>query len=262
MPDRSKEAKKKKFVSRRTQTYLRELLCLEEDDLLDSDLEVIMEDEAEIDQNFAKGLIDNVIDGLSDSEEGMGKRKGKKKKGLGGKRAKEVPDFELADIMGEFEIDDLGNFIILKGEKQELLDKKERRVNRRGYLVDRFGNVINSKGQVIFKQVELDSDEEIPAPFGFEKRKKNLLNMAEEGVFKVQEGARIDDDEAAIDKELNQLKKEKRRRKKEGGQVVQEEDEESSVDSLMAESPGKLQVEDEELIDQVTKKKIPRKKRQ
>ncbi len=70
---------------------------------------------------------------------------------MAGKRAKEIPDFELADIMGEFEIDDLGNFIILKGEKGELLDKRERKVNRRGYLVDRFGNVINSKGQVIFK---------------------------------------------------------------------------------------------------------------
>jgi hypothetical protein len=48
--------------------------------------------------------------------------------------------------MGEFEIDDLGNFIILRGERGELLDKLERRVNRRGYLVDRFGNVINKDG--------------------------------------------------------------------------------------------------------------------
>jgi len=65
---------------------------------------------------------------------------------LGKNRANEIPDFELADIMGEFEIDDLGNFIILRGEQGELLDKRERRVNRRGYLVDRFGNVINKEG--------------------------------------------------------------------------------------------------------------------
>lgn len=113
---------------------------------MDSDLEIVMEDEAEIEQEYAMNLIDNVIDGLSDSEDPMGRRKGKKKKTIAGKRAKEIPDFELADIMGEFEIDDLGNFIILKGEKKELLDKRERRVNRRGYLVDRFGNVINNKG--------------------------------------------------------------------------------------------------------------------
>lgn len=119
---------------------------------MDSDLEIVMEDEAEMDLEYAKDLIDNVIDGLSDSESGVGKgKKGKKKRLLNGKRAKEIPDFELADIMGEFEIDDLGNFIILRGDKAELLDKKERRVNRRGYLIDRFGNVVNSKGQVIFK---------------------------------------------------------------------------------------------------------------
>ena len=45
--------------------------------------------------------------------------------------------------MGEFEIDDLGNFVIMRGENGELLDKLERLVNRRGYLIDKFGNVIN-----------------------------------------------------------------------------------------------------------------------
>lgn len=38
------------------------------------------------------------------------------------KRKQEIPDFELKDIMGEFDIDDLGNFIIIKGQKGELLD--------------------------------------------------------------------------------------------------------------------------------------------
>lgn len=139
-----------------------------------------MEDDAEIDIDYTKDLIDGVIDGISESESNVGggkKRAKKKRKNLNTKRTKEIPDFELADIMGDFEIDDLGNFIILRGEKGELLDKKERRVNRRGYLIDRFGNIINKQGQVIFKAVELDSDDEIPAPFGFEKRKKNLLNL-------------------------------------------------------------------------------------
>jgi hypothetical protein len=144
-------------------------------------MEVILEDDVEFDQNFTKGLIDGVIDGLSDIEE---TDEGPKKKRVKKKKVKEeppkpheTPDFELADIMGEFEIDDLGNFIILRGEKGELLDKRERRVNRRGYLIDRFGNVINKFGQIIFKAVELDSDDEIPAPLGFEKRKKNLLSL-------------------------------------------------------------------------------------
>lgn len=113
--------------------------------------------------------------------------------------------------MGEFEIDDLGNFIILRGEKGELLDKKQRRVNRRGYLIDRFGNVVNGESsQIIFKAIELDSDDEIPAPFGFEKRKKNLMSIGEDQqeLFKVKETEKqVPDDEDLIDKELKALRK-------------------------------------------------------
>lgn len=59
--------------------------------------------------------------------------------------------------MGEFEIDDLGNFIIIRAAgSRELFDKHGRRVNRRGYLVDRFGNVTNLNGDVIFRALELD----------------------------------------------------------------------------------------------------------
>ena len=105
-----------------------------------------MEEEAEIDFDFAKGLIDNVIDQISSTEESVpmpkeSKRKAKKKVF---KAKKEIPDFELADIMGDFEIDDMGNFIIMRGEGGELLDQRERLVNRRGYLIDRFGNVVNT----------------------------------------------------------------------------------------------------------------------
>lgn len=123
-----------------------------------------MEEEAEIDDQYTKGLINGVLDGLSDGGDSIKKNKKKKKKD-------KKPYFELADIMGEFEIDDAGNYIILRGETGELLDRRERPVNKRGYLVDKAGNVINQRGRIIFKKPELDSDEEIPAQHGFEKRK-------------------------------------------------------------------------------------------
>ena len=146
-----------------------------------------MEDEAEIDYDFAHDLIEKVIDKISADEEDEAPKKVKKdKKKKPFKAKKEIPDFELADIMGEFEIDDLGNFIIMRGENGELLDQKERTVNRRGYLIDRFGNVINTNGNVIFRAVELDVDDEIPAPYGFEKRKKNLLKLGDENQFRVE----------------------------------------------------------------------------
>ena len=54
---------------------------------------------------------------------------------------------------------------------------------------------MNAKGQVIFKATELDIDDEIPAPFGFEKRKKNLMNMGEDGQFKVKGQNGIDEED-------------------------------------------------------------------
>ena len=132
-----------------------------------------MEEEAEIDDKYTTGLIKNVIDHISDENtEGENKPKRPKKK-----RDKNVPEFELNDIMGEFEIDDAGNYIIERGEQGELLDSKGRTVNKRGYLIDKYENVINENLQIIFKAADLDSDDEIPAPYGFQMRKDNLLNM-------------------------------------------------------------------------------------
>ena len=175
---KTQHQKKKKLVNRRTQTYLRELLQLDGEDMQDSDMEIVMEEEAEIDDQYTKGIIKDVIEGLSETshrdEFGAEKKKAKR----GQEPLRPIPDFEFADIMGEFEIDDAGNYIILRGEAGELLDRNERPVNKRGYLVDKLGNVVNTKQEIILTASELDSDEEIPASYGFEKRKQTLLNMS------------------------------------------------------------------------------------
>lgn len=115
--------RKVKTVSRRTQTYLRELLQVDGEEVHESDMEVLMEEEAEIDFDFAKGLINTVIDHISSADESAPVQEKKKKivKKVF-KPKKEIPDFELADIMGDFEIDDMGNFIIMRGDGGELLD--------------------------------------------------------------------------------------------------------------------------------------------
>ena len=137
-----------------------------------------MDEQGEIDDQYTKGIIKGLIDGLSEtSPRDDSAEKKKKKVKRGQEPLKPIPDFEFADIMGEFEIDDAGNFIILRGDAGELLDRNERPVNRRGYLVDTLGNIVNIKQEIILMVSELDSDEEIPASYGFEKRKQSLLNM-------------------------------------------------------------------------------------
>jgi hypothetical protein len=71
--------RKVKTVSRRTQTYLRELLQVEGEEVHESDMEVLIEEEAEIDYDFAKGLIKNVIDHISSGDESqIAEKKAKK----------------------------------------------------------------------------------------------------------------------------------------------------------------------------------------
>lgn len=58
----------KKMISRRTQTYLRELLQLEGFEQNDSEQSIIMDDDAEIDDTYAQNLINNVIHNVSGNE--------------------------------------------------------------------------------------------------------------------------------------------------------------------------------------------------
>lgn len=57
---------KVKTVSRRTQTFLRELLQVDIEEVNDSEMEVLMDDEAEIQPEYAGNLINTVIEGVSD----------------------------------------------------------------------------------------------------------------------------------------------------------------------------------------------------
>ena len=79
-------------------------------------------------------------------------------------KVREIPDFSIEDIIGEFEMDNEGNYIIIKDGKC-LRDKHKRLVNKRGYLIDEQGNVINKEGVIIFRFSELDLNGEIPAPY-------------------------------------------------------------------------------------------------
>lgn len=123
----------------------------------------------DLDPDVAQSILDGVLENISGDED-VQFMKGGKKYGLSKKRMMEIPNFEIEDIMGEFDIDDQGNYIILRNDDNgNLEDKNEKRVNRRGYLVDRRGNIIDKYGKFIFHENELDSDDEIPPPYSFEK---------------------------------------------------------------------------------------------
>jgi hypothetical protein len=73
--------------------------------------------------------------------------------------------FNIKSILGEFEMDPLGNPILDKDAKGNLKDTNGKRVNKKGYLIDEKGNVINKRGKVAFEVQILDNEEDIPKVF-------------------------------------------------------------------------------------------------
>ena len=85
----------------------------------------------------------------------------------------ELPAFDVEEVLGEFEEDDNGACIILQTADGKLNDRYGRLVNRRGYLVDPEGNIVTRGNVFIFYKEEIDFDGEIPAPYCFQKTKRD-----------------------------------------------------------------------------------------
>jgi len=65
------------------------------------------------------------------------------------KLARTMPAFKLSDILGEFEVDPNGMYIIIR-DGGKLKYKYGRLVNSRGYLIDQAGNVIHQNGKYFY----------------------------------------------------------------------------------------------------------------
>ena len=164
-------------MTRRTQTYERDIAIGYDPFDREGDLLITDEDRAvEYDPDFAKDLLKNLIDNLSDLPSSTGGKESEVDFDSQGfirrKRRVTRENFDLDDILGTFNIDDFGNIIL---DMQTLRDNLGRRVNKHGYLVDAKGNILNQEGDILFNYAELDEDEDLPHPYRFEKRRKHLL---------------------------------------------------------------------------------------
>ena len=70
-----------------------------------------------------------------------------------------APDFiDIDDIRGDLHTDHAGNMIITRNENGDFVDKKGRRVNKLGFLLDDEDRVINSEGEVVDVLGDFDKD--------------------------------------------------------------------------------------------------------
>ena len=73
--------------------------------------------------------------------------------------------FNISKVQGEVAISTNGNPILEKQHNGEYLDRMGRPVNARGYLIDKYFNVIDVNGKLMFDRIVLEKDGEIPAVF-------------------------------------------------------------------------------------------------
>ena len=73
--------------------------------------------------------------------------------------------FNVKNVLGDFEMDPLGNPILDRDKNGNYIDRKGHRVNPKGYLIDEYGNIINKNGKVTFPKKLQDNEHDIPKVF-------------------------------------------------------------------------------------------------
>ena len=142
------------------------------------------------------------------------KPKKKKRKRMTRRRMAEIPNFDVEEVLGEFETDKNNNHVILKTKDGKLNDRFGRLVNRRGYLIDPAGNIVTRGGIFIFYSEEVDFDDEIPAPYCFQKIQGVQYKVEAFSAFRAQtKKDKISMQDEFIEREYQRLKAQSRQHK-------------------------------------------------
>jgi len=89
--------------------------------------------------------------------------------------------FNLRAILGDFDTNSSGSPILSKGRDGGFIDCQKRTVNVRGYLIDQAGNIIDTRGNLVFDKAILGKDGDIPPVFrtGLLKDDGTVSNMSD-----------------------------------------------------------------------------------
>jgi hypothetical protein len=99
-------------------------------------------------------------------------------------RDPEMREFNMNDILGNFDTDRAGNIRILKDKYGDWVDKKGLKVNSQGYLIDSVtGDILEKEQRMkIFDSKDISRKGELPPPFNLERL--NFNGHSVRGFFK------------------------------------------------------------------------------
>jgi hypothetical protein len=157
--------------------------------------------------------------------------------------------FNVKNVLGDFEMDPLGNPILDKDRSGNFVDRKGAIVNSKGYLVDKDYNVINKYGKITFPKKLLDNEQDIPKVFRTGLLKSDTASSLSRLMSEIgkNQPSEFDEEEQKIQEELA-----KNMRKKKRGNSGN-----TSVDSMMEDTPAnynmqnqRFEGQDQEMEDQ------------
>ena len=73
--------------------------------------------------------------------------------------------FNINRVIGDVEMDPGGQPILQKNDKGQNIDQRGRFVNDRGFLCDKYGNVVDVRGKIVFEKALLEHNGDIPEIF-------------------------------------------------------------------------------------------------
>lgn len=138
--------------------------------------------------------------------------------------------FNVKNVLGQFEMDPLGNPILDRDAEGNFIDQEGKRCNSKGYMIDDDGNVINKHGKRMFDKKLLDNEDDIPKVFRTGLLKSDTASSLSRLMSEIgkNQPSEFDAEEQRIQDELAA----NMRRKKRGNSGN------TSVDSMMEDTPA------------------------
>jgi hypothetical protein len=151
--------------------------------------------------------------------------------------------FNIKNVLGDFEMDPLGNPILDRDGDGNSIDRDGKRCNSKGYLIDGDGHVINKYGRTMFDKKLLDNEGDIPKVFRTGLLKSDTASSLSRLMSEIgkNQPSEFDDEEQRIQEELAENIIRKKKKRGNSGNT--------SVDSMMEDTPANYNAQNQRFPD-------------
>lgn len=155
--------------------------------------------------------------------------------------------FNIKNVLGDFEMNPVGDPMITEISPGHWVDDKNRRVNKRGYLIDENGNVIDKRGYKMFDLTILDKDGELPPVFQQGILKSDTASSLSRLMSEIEKNHQSEYEPE--ENEYENMQKQPTDNEFEPNNQRRRNDGETSIDSMMGDTPANYNEQNNRLVN-------------